>query len=129
MQTNIPAARRRWERQPVTKSVGLVLKADHFKADDSGVTVDISLRGASVRTKLPLVPGQWIGFVAKGKFPHAIPTRVVWVRKDKSSNEMLVGLELLGTYELMSTVISTPSGGEDTEATPDPLSTAAVGRA
>jgi hypothetical protein len=127
MQTNLPAARRRWERHPINKSVGLVLKADHFKADDSGSTVDISLRGASVRTKLPLVPGQWIGFVTKGKFRQAIPTRVVWVREDTSSHEILAGLELLGTNELMSTVIS--AGVEDAESSPDPLSPATVGQA
>ena len=129
MQTNLPEARRRWERHPVKKSVGLVLKADHFRADDSGVTVDISLRGASVRTKLPLVPGQWIGFVTKGKFPHAIPTRVVWVQENVSSNEILAGLELLGTNEMMSAFISTPAGSEDAESTPDPLSAAVVGQA
>ena len=95
MQTNTALIPRRWERQPTTIPISLVLKADHFKADDSAITVDISLRGARVRTKLALVPGEWVGFVAKGEFPHAIPSRVVWVREDESSHWTFAGLEFL----------------------------------
>jgi hypothetical protein len=95
MQTISAVDLRRWERQPVTIPIGLVLKADHFKADDSAITIDISLRGARVRTKLALVPGEWVGVVPKGEFPQAIPTRVVWVREDESSNSTIAGLEFL----------------------------------
>ena len=97
MQESIARIPRQWERQPATIPIRLVLKADHFKADDSAITVDISLRGARVRTKLALVPGEWVGFVAKGEFPHAIPSRVVWVQEDKSSHWTYAGLEFLDT--------------------------------
>jgi hypothetical protein len=95
MQTNNSANPRRWEREPAKIPIRLVLKADHFKADDSAITVDISLRGASVQTKLALVPGEWVGVVPSGEFPHAIPTRVVWVREDEYSHWTLAGLEFL----------------------------------
>lgn len=99
MHENNSQTPRRWERQPATIPIGLVLKADHFKADDSAITVDISLHGARVRTKVALVPGEWVGVIAKGEFPHAIPSRVVWAREDESSHWTCAGLELLGSLE------------------------------
>ena len=99
MQPNTPAVPRRFNRQSVAMPIGLVLKADHFKPDDSAITVNISQHGASVRTKLALVPGQWVGFVAKGESPRAIPTRVVWVRRDESSDFTVAGLQFLGALE------------------------------
>jgi hypothetical protein len=95
MQTNTSVPPRRWERQPATIPISLVLKADHFKADNSAITVDISLHGAEVRTNLALVPGEWVGVVPKGEFPHAIPTHVVWVREDEASRWTFAGLEFL----------------------------------
>lgn len=97
MQTNTSVIPRRWERRPATIPIGLEWKADHFKADDSAITVDISLHGARVRTKLALVSGEWVRVIPNGEFPHAIPSRVVWVRKDESSQWTYAGLELLGT--------------------------------
>jgi hypothetical protein len=37
MQTNTSVLSRRWERQPATIPISLVLKADHFKADNSAL--------------------------------------------------------------------------------------------
>ncbi len=88
---------RRWDRQPSTIPVNLVLKADHFKSDQSAIAVDISLRGMRVRSTLMLVPGEWVGVVAKGQFPHAIPSRVVWAREDELSHWTFAGLEFLET--------------------------------
>ena len=95
MQTNTSVPPRRWERQPASIPISLVLKADHFKADNSAITVDISLHGAEVRTNLALVPGEWVGVVPKGEFPHAIPTHVVWVREDEVSHWTFAGLEFV----------------------------------
>ena len=86
---------RRWERQPATIPISLVLKADHFKSDNSAIAIDISLRGAAVRTNLALAPGEWVGVVPKGEFPHAIPTHVVWVREHAASHWTFAGLEFL----------------------------------
>ncbi len=90
---------RRWERRPATIPVSLVLKADRFKSDDSATTVDISLRGARVRTKLALAPGEWVGLIPKGEFPHAIPTRVIWVQEYESGEWTFAGLEFLSALK------------------------------
>lgn len=105
MQTTTPANLRRWERQPATVPIGLAmktdtgltLKANHYKTDDSALTVDISLHGVRVRTVLALVPGEWVGVVPKGEFPYAVQARVVWIREDESTHRTYAGIELLGT--------------------------------
>jgi hypothetical protein len=84
---------RRWERQSATVPISLVLEADPSKADDSAITIDISVRGASVQTKLALVRGEWVKVVGKGQYPRPIPALVAWVRKDESSLLTLAGLD------------------------------------
>ena len=90
---------RRWEREPAHIPIKLVLKAERFKADNSAVTVDVSLRGMRVQTNLALIPGEWVGVVPKGGFPHAIPARVVWAREDEVSRWVFAGIEFLQTAE------------------------------
>ncbi len=97
MQTIISSNARRWERESATVPIRLVLKAESFKADDSATTIDVSLGGAKVQTNLALVPGEWVGVVPKGEFPHAIPARVIWAREDESSHWTLAGIEFLQT--------------------------------
>src|SRR5580692_6666912 len=93
MQENTSHTRRRWQRQPSNIPIIIALEEDLLKADDSAITVDISPRGASVRTKLALVLGDWVKVAAKGKFTHAIAALVVWVREDESSQSTFAGLE------------------------------------
>ena len=93
MQENASHSPRRWERQPATVPISLVLEADPSKADDSAITVDISTWGASVRTKLALIPGEWVKVVGTGKYPRPIPALVVWVRKDESGHLTAAGLD------------------------------------
>jgi hypothetical protein len=88
--TRIP---RRWERQKSTIPVSLMLEAAPLHADDSAFTVDVSLRGVSVRTKLALLRGEWVAVVAKGKTTRSIPALVVWVQKDESSHPTFAGLQ------------------------------------
>lgn len=99
MATNLSSNSRRWERELAAIPISLVLKPEEFKTDDTAMTVDVSLRGMKVRTKLALVPGEWIGVVPKGEFPHAIPARVVWVREDEVSRWTFAGLEFLENTE------------------------------
>jgi hypothetical protein len=75
------------------------LKAGQLKADDSANTVDVSLNGMMVQTSLELVPGEWVGVIVRGEFPHVIPARVVWVREDEPSHWTFAGLEFLQTTE------------------------------
>ena len=95
MQESTAHTPRRWERREATIPISLMLKAGEIKTDESATTVDISLHGAKVRTKLTLVPGELLGFVPKGEFPDAIRTRVVWVREDDSGDWTIAGLEFL----------------------------------
>jgi hypothetical protein len=97
MQANAFIVSRRWERQPATIPISLVLKAENLTEDDAAGVIDFSLRGVGVLTSLELVPGERVRIVADGKFPDAIPTRVAWVREDEdeSSHWSFVGLEYL----------------------------------
>jgi hypothetical protein len=99
MQTNNPPNVSQWERESATIPIGLVLKAESFKADNSATIMDISLGGMRVQTTLPLVPGEWVGVVPPGEFPHAIPAHVVWSREDESTHWTVAGLEFLQTVE------------------------------
>ena len=94
MQENTSHTPRRWQRQPSNIPISLVLEADPFKTDDLAITVEISPRGASVRTKLALVRGEWVKVVANGEISHAVAAHVVWVREDESSHSTFAGLEL-----------------------------------
>jgi PilZ domain len=94
MQENTCHTARRWQRQPSKIPISLVLEVDPFKADDSAITVDISPRGASVQTKLALVPGEWVKVVAKVEISRAVAGHVVWVREDESRQLTWAGLEL-----------------------------------
>ena len=98
MPTETASSVRRCERKHKTMPVSLVLKDGANKSDRSAFTLDISLRGASVRTKLPLFPGEWVGVVPPGDLPHAIPARAVWVREDKYM-WTYAGLEFLDAEE------------------------------
>jgi c-di-GMP-binding flagellar brake protein YcgR len=91
---NTPANPRRWERQPKTILINLVLKGDHLISDSSAFTLDISLGGASVRTKFALVPGERVEVVPKGELTFIIPARTVWVRED-DYKWTFAGLEFL----------------------------------
>ena len=95
MQENASHTPRRCERQPSKIPIGLVLDYDYLKADNAALAVDISPRGASVQTKLALVPGEWVKVVANGELSHAVAAHVVWVREDESNHSTLAGLEFL----------------------------------
>ncbi len=99
MQANTSGNLRRWERQPATIPINLVLKAEDLRVDNSATIIDFSLRGVGVLTTLALVPGERVRIVAKGEFPDAIPTRVVWVREDGSNRWTFAGLEFLEISE------------------------------
>jgi hypothetical protein len=86
---------RRSERQPASFPIRLVLETKNFEADDLAIATDISTDGVGIRTTLELVPGEWVGYIAERKFPRAIPSRIVWVRKDEDSRSVLAGLEFL----------------------------------
>jgi hypothetical protein len=92
----VPAAGlRRSQREPEAVPVDLVLQTEFVQTDAKASTVDVSLRGACIRTVFELSPGQRVGVVAKKRFPYAIPGRVVWSRRDESGHGFLAGLEFV----------------------------------
>jgi hypothetical protein len=95
METNTELVPRQWERQKTSSPIRLVLDPSRFKEDNSALALDVSLSGAQVRTTLNLAPGDWVGFVVKGDFPHAVPARVVWAREDDYSHWTFAGLEFI----------------------------------
>jgi hypothetical protein len=99
MESKTPTNARQWEREPAAIPVSLVLSAEKFKSDPAATTIDISLSGVGVRTKLFLAPGEWVGIVPKGQFPQAIPARVAWAREDESNNLTIAGLTFIHTLE------------------------------
>lgn len=97
MQTHTSVPPRRWERQPATIPISLLLKAEDLTEDDAAGVLDFSLRGVGVLTSLILVPGERVRIIANGDYPDVIPTRVAWVREDEdeSSHWRFAGLEYL----------------------------------
>ena len=100
MQPKTPGNLRQWERESANIPVSLVLSAEKFKEDASATTVDISLAGIGVRTKLFLAPGEWVGIVPKGQFPQAIPARVAWAKEDEEHNLTVAGLTFIQQTEV-----------------------------
>lgn len=98
MSINTPTKVRRFERQPKTVPINLVMNGAR-KTDSNAFTLDISPRGASVRTKLALVPGELLGVVPKGERWLSIPARTIWVREDECK-WTFAGLEFLDSMEV-----------------------------
>jgi hypothetical protein len=98
METTTELTPRQWERQEAQTPISLVLDSTHFKKDASAVILDVSISGARVRTSLALEPGEWVGVIPKGDFPHAIPSRVVWAREDSTSHWTFAGIEFIAEY-------------------------------
>lgn len=100
MPTDQTVELRRFERVPVKWSVRLVLSPEKFETDKAAVVSDVSQAGMGVRTTLMVAPGDWVGIVLGGDSPHAIPSRVVWVREEQheeSTSWKAAGLNFLNT--------------------------------
>jgi c-di-GMP-binding flagellar brake protein YcgR len=95
MQVNSHGDLRQWERERVAIPVGLVLKSGELKSDITTATINFSLSGVGVLTKLALVPRQEVAIIILGNFLQTIRARVVWVREDECSNSVIAGLKFL----------------------------------
>ena len=95
MQSNSHGDLRQWERERVAIPVGLVLKSGELKPDITTATINISLSGVGVLTKLALVPRQEVAIIITGRFSQTLRARVVWGREDESSNSVIAGLKFL----------------------------------
>jgi hypothetical protein len=95
MELNSYGELRQWERERVTIPVGLVLKPGESELDITTATINISLAGVEVSTKLALEPRQELTIIINGQFSQSIPARVVWVRVEESSSSVIAGLKFL----------------------------------
>jgi hypothetical protein len=73
MPADIPDNLRLSQRESATIPISLVKRAESFRRDDAATTINISISGMGIRTSMALIPGEWVGVIAKGEFPHAIP--------------------------------------------------------
>ena len=68
------------------------------KTEHDAYTVDISSKGARIRTVFVLSPGQMVGIVLAGDSRGAMTSRVVWVERSSVVGS-LAGLEFLDTMQ------------------------------
>ena len=86
----------RSQRISATIPITLVLQGEDPKTEHDAYTVDISSKGARIRTVFVLSPGQMVGIVLEGDSRGAITSRVVWVERSSVVGS-LAGLEFLDT--------------------------------
>jgi hypothetical protein len=94
MQVLPPTPDRRLQRVSATITISLLLEQEDSSTEHAAYTVDISSKGARVRTAFVLIPGQMVGIVASEPSGQAIPSRVVWVQRSSVVGS-LAGLEFL----------------------------------
>jgi hypothetical protein len=86
----------RSQRISATIPISLVLQGEDPKTEHDAYTVNISSKGARIRTVFVLSPGQMVGIVLDGDARGAITSRVVWVERSSVVGS-LAGLEFLDT--------------------------------
>jgi hypothetical protein len=89
------AIERHSRRVSATIPISLLMQLEDSKTKHDAWMVDISSKGARVRTALVLLAGQIVGVIPSEDSGQAIPYRVVWV--ERSSSGCLAGLALLLT--------------------------------
>lgn len=94
MQGFSSASLRTLQRVSATIPISVFLKRDHSKTGHDAYTVDLTRKGARVRTTFVLSPGEVVGIIPWGDTGRAIPSRVVWVEQSSLAGS-LAGLEFL----------------------------------
>ncbi len=95
MPSYIPDNLRLSAREAATIPISLVKRAESFRRDDAATTTDVSMTGMGIKTSMALIPGEWVGVIAKGEFPHAIPAHVVWAREDEATHWTYAGIQFV----------------------------------
>ncbi len=86
---------RRCNRIYVKMPISLLVESQGAKVVHDTSTVDLSHRGARVRARIPLWPGQSIEVIANTGPKLAVPSRVVWVHATSADQDGEAGLEFL----------------------------------
>ena len=92
-----PADLRRFQRIPATIPIMLMVESEGFKVEHQASTVDLSLQGVKVRSRLALLPGETVGMFNKQDMRHPVLGRVVWAQRAGNDMWSVAGLEFLET--------------------------------
>lgn len=95
MQTASYTTERCSQRVSATIPISLLMQPEDSKTKHDAWMVDVSPKGARVRTALVLLAGQIVGIIPSEDSGQTIPYRVVWV--ERSSSGCLAGLASLDT--------------------------------
>ena len=93
MQVVSYATERQSRRVSATIPISLLMEWEDPTTKHNAWMVDISSKGARVRSSLVLFAGQVVGIIPAGDSGQVIPYRVVWV--ELSSSGCVAGLALL----------------------------------
>lgn len=93
MQADSYTPERRSQRVSVTIPISLLLQPEDSKTAHDAWMVDISTKGARIRTAVVLLARQIVEIIPTADAAQAIQYRVVWV--ERSSSGSLAGLALL----------------------------------
>ena len=74
-------------------SIGIAIASENYRVEHEAFTMNQSLQGVRIRTAIPLLPKEMVVAFPPGDSRHALPARVVWVRRPTSSAEYIAGLE------------------------------------
>jgi len=85
---------RRYPRMPVEKRLMVLFDFAGRGAVREASTVDLSRKGARIRTDIELTPGQSLDLLAKNSV-NTVPSRVVWVGNTGPDRVCEIGLQFL----------------------------------
>ncbi len=88
---------RQSQRVPATIPFTLLVESEDFRIEHEASTLDLSLLGARVRTRVALLIGETVGIITRGDSQRAISARVVWTQRVGTDSWLLAGLEFLET--------------------------------
>ncbi len=86
--------RRQYPRKLVQKPVVVLFDFVGRGAAREASTVDLSQKGARIRTDLDLTPGQSLDLLAKGSI-NTVPSQAVWVGNPGPNRVREIGLQFL----------------------------------
>jgi Tfp pilus assembly protein PilZ len=86
---------RRSERVVTSLPVKLLTDANGQRLEYSAHTLDISEGGVGIRTDAPLMPGQKVAIILECEHVPPLRSRVVWVNRRETGQEIDAGLEFL----------------------------------
>jgi len=86
---------RRSARIYVRMPVEIVVDSETHQIAHPASTVELSVHGVRVQTRVALVPGEHVNFIWRGATPRRVPSQVVWSAPGQSDHLGEAGLQFL----------------------------------